>query len=409
VAGNIGAGISGCGILCGAGVGVENAWQGLGKGRVNCGPVPEWLFATALSCPVFVCPRQSFAPEAAAYLVDDSFPAGASRTVALALAATVQGLTGAGIEADELHRLRVGIAMGTTVGCTFHDEDYFVAWRDGKEPDLDPVRNFLGNNVAQALHRLMGTRGPAMVITNACASSTDAIGIAAGWIADGTCDLAIAGGADELSRVALNGFASLMLTSDTLCRPYDAGRQGLNLGEGAAVMILEPEERIRARGAACIGRVRGYGTAADAWHPTAPHPEGRGLVAALEAAVKTAGISGLPALINGHGTGTRANDRVETNALSRVFGEARAIPLVSTKGVTGHTLGAAGGVEAVFTLEALRRGETPGTVGCTDPDPELPFPPVKEGEMAALSSRVGISQSLAFGGTNSVLVLEAAG
>ncbi len=399
--------ISGRGILCGAGVGVEAVWQGLCRGRVDCAPVPERLFATGLKFPVFTCPREPFPAAADSWLVDGELRPGTGRTLALALAATVQALDDAGIEAGELRRARLGIAIGTTVGCTFHDEDYFVAWRDGREPDLDPVRNFLGNNVAQGLHRLLGTHGPAMVITNACASSTDAIGLAANWIATGVCDLAVAGGSDELSRVALNGFASLMLTSDAPCRPFDVDRQGLNLGEGAAVMVLESAERLKRRAKAAPGMVRGYGTAADAWHPTAPHPEGRGLVNAIKGAISAAGLDCVPALINGHGTGTRANDQAETHALAQLFDPAAAIYLVSTKGISGHTLGAAGGVEAILTLEALRRGETPGTVGCHTPDPDFLFSPLPEGEKVGLASRIGISQSLAFGGTNSALVLEA--
>ena len=394
--------ITGCGVVCAAGLRLEEAWEGLAAARVDCAPAPGWLFATGLSCPVFVCPCEVVPDGSDEWLAAGAVPPGASRTVRLAFAAAAQGLGQAGLSPDELRGRKVGVVLGTTVGCTFHDEEYFLAWRGGREPDLGPVRSFLGNNVAQALHRLLGTSGPAFVVTNACASATDAIGIAAQWLASGRCDLAIAGGADELSRVALNGFTSLMLTSDAPCRPYDRERSGLNLGEGAGVLVLEPEKTAAGR---AIGRVLGYGCAADAWHPTAPHPEGRGLAAALNDALARAGRPEI-ALINGHGTGTRANDQAETAALAAVFGNS-AVPLVSTKGITGHTLGAAGGVEAVFTLESLRRGETFGSVGCRTPDPELPYAPLPEGGRAPLRSRTGISQSLAFGGTNSVLVMEA--
>jgi len=399
--------VSGYGILCGAGCGADAAWEGLVSGRSCCARVPEWLFLTELAYPVLTCPREPLGEVADRFLPLSGLPEGASRTVALAFAAASQGLAAAGLGPDDLSGLKIGIAMGTTVGCTFHDEDYFVAWRAGQGPDLAPVRNFLGNNVAQALHRILGTSGPAVVITNACASSTDAVGLAADWVESGVCDLALAGGADELSRVALNGFASLMLTSDSPCRPYDVERAGLNLGEGAAVLVFESEKRLAARSARPLARLLGYGSAADAWHPTAPHPEGRGLVAALKSAINRAGISAAPALINGHGTGTRANDQAETTALAKVFDSACPIPLVSTKGVTGHTLGAAGAVEALYTIEALRRGMSPGTVGCIASDEEFPFAPLIQGEEAHLASRIGISQSLAFGGTNSVLVIEA--
>ncbi|MEN8143247.1 MAG: beta-ketoacyl synthase N-terminal-like domain-containing protein, partial [Thermodesulfobacteriota bacterium] len=303
----------------------------------------------------------------------------------------------------------VGIAMGTTVGCTFHNEEYYSAWRAGLNPDLEPVQFYLGGNVSSALHRILKTKGPSAVVTNACASGTDSIGVARNWLHTGQCDLAIAGGADELSRVAYNGFASLMLADTVPCRPFNSDRQGLNLGEGAGVMLLEREVDARDRQVEVIGWVRGYGCAADAWHPTAPHPEGRGLKAALRQALRDAGdMEGLPALINAHGTGTKANDQAETSALADIFSEVGKLQVVSTKGITGHTLGAAGGIEAVLTMKALRGGSTVGTVGCLDPDPDFALRPLSQGEKAQLVGCWGISQSLAFGGGNSVLVLEAA-
>jgi 3-oxoacyl-[acyl-carrier-protein] synthase-1/3-oxoacyl-[acyl-carrier-protein] synthase II len=248
------------------------------------------------------------------------------------------------------------------------------------------------------------------VITNACASGTDAIGVARNWLATGQCDIAIAGGADELSRVAYNGFVSLMLTDKEPCRPFSADRQGLNLGEGAGVLVLERQDDSAERQVGPLGWVRGYGCAADAWHPTAPHPDGRGLKTALRQALHDCGMPmDAPALINAHGTGTKANDKAETSALSGIFSGDERPPIVSTKGITGHTLGAAGGVEAIFTLMALRAGYTPGTVGCLEADPQLAMPVLGQGDEHNLSGNWGISQSLAFGGGNSALVLEAAG
>jgi 3-oxoacyl-(acyl-carrier-protein) synthase len=271
------------------------------------------------------------------------------------------------------------------------------------------VQYYLAGNVASALHRILGTSGPSAVITNACASGTDAIGVACNWLTSGQCDLAIAGGADELSRVAYNGFASLMLADKEPCRPFSRERRGLNLGEGAGIVVLEREDKRAARSGQPLGWVRGYGCAADAWHPTAPHPAGRGLKAALRQALRDCGDRQLfPALINAHGTGTKANDLAETAALAEIFPENVELVVVSTKGLTGHTLGAAGGIEAICTLLALRAGRTPGTVGCLDPDPELSLRPLTQTENRQLCGRWGISQSLAFGGSNSALVLEAA-
>jgi len=402
--------VSGLGGIAAGGRDTEELWGNLLAGVVNCTPVPPYLFRTILNFPVFAAPRDCLSDRALALLAQTCpgfRPESVSRTILLACTAVAEGLDRAGLTPRDLQTGKVGIALGTTVGCTFHNEDYYIAWRDGLAPDLAPIHYYLGGNVAAALHRLLGTSGPSVVVTNACASGTDAIGIARNWLAAGHCDLAIAGGADELSRVAYNGFASLMLADTAPCRPFSADRQGLNLGEGSGVLILEREESGRARGGPVYGWVRGYGCAADAYHPTSPHPEGRGLKTALAQALAETGPVEL-ALVNAHGTGTRANDRAETAALAVALPAAAKLPIVSTKGFTGHTLGAAGGIEAVFTLLALSHGLTPGTVGCPEVDPDFPVKPLAQRESRKLTGTWGLSQSLAFGGGNAALILEAA-
>ncbi len=404
--------VTGMGCMAGGGTDSESLWANLVRGSVNCRPVPGYLFETILDYPVFAAPADCFS-ERASVLTAGTSPGfrqeSVSRTVLLACSAAAEALAQAGVSVDYLRSVRVGIVLGTTVGCTFHNEEYYAAWRNGLEPDLDPVRFYLAGNVASALHRILGTSGPSAVITNACASGTDAIGVARNWLATGQCDIAIAGGADELSRVAYNGFVSLMLADKEPCRPFSRDRKGLNLGEGAGVVVLEREETSGRRQCRPLGWVRGYGCAADAWHPTAPHPEGRGLKAALRQALRDCGNpEEIPALINAHGTGTKANDLAETAALAEIFGGLEKPPVVSTKGITGHTLGAAGGLEAIFTLMALRAGHTPGSVGCLEADPELSLPVLTQNDQRQLTGTWGISQSLAFGGGNSVLVLEAA-
>lgn len=401
--------VTGLGAIAAGGSNAAELWRNLAAGVVRCGPVPEYLFRTILNFPVFAAPQNCLSERARALLSEtcpDFRAESVSRTILLALTATAEALHQAGIGPGDLRNLRVGIALGTTVGCTFHNEDYYVAWRDGLAPDLAPVHYYLGGNVAAALHRLLGTRGPSAVVTNACASGTDAIGIARNWLAAGHCDLAIGGGADELSRVAYNGFASLMLADSVPCRPFSRDRQGLNLGEGAGVLVMERQESAAARGGQVLGRVRGYGCAADAHHPTAPHPEGRGLKTALDQALREAG-PGEIVLVNAHGTGTKANDLAETAALAAVLPGAVGAAIVSTKGFTGHTLGAAGGLEAVFTLLALGDGFTPGTLGCVELDPTFAVRPLRQSDGRRLTGRLGLSQSLAFGGGNAVLVLEA--
>jgi len=379
----------------------------LERPAVHCAPVPAWLFPTTLPWPVFAAAPDPVSPAARDLLASAGEDWAPSRTVRLAATALAEALEMAELDRRALASRRVGVVMGTTVGCTFNDEAYYLAWRGGGRPDLAPVTRYLSGNLAAAVHALLGTHGPAAVVTNACASGSDAIGLGREWIAAGRCDLVIAGGADELSRVAYNGFASLQLADAGPCRPFDGERRGLNLGEGAGIVILESAQQAGARGVEPLGWVRGYGAAADAWHPTAPHPEARGLRHALDRALADAGTAPVEiALVNAHGTATPANDLAEARALAATL--PLTTPVVSTKGMTGHTLGAAGAIEAILTLLALGRGETCGTVGCGRADPELPFPPLPEAAHAPLAGRLGISQSLAFGGCNAALVLEAA-
>ena len=401
--------VSGMGCICAAGKSVDETWQSILQSSTNCHPVPPWLFKTKLDYPVFAAPEISLTPSVAELLSSinlNSIEESASRTILLALSAAAEALSQAGLSLTQLQGKKLGIALGTTVGCTFHNEEYYCAWRDGKKPDLRPIHYFLNGNIAAALHRILGTSGPSAVVTNACASGTDAIGLAKDWVANGLCDYALAGGADELSRVAYNGFVSLMLSDKHICRPFDQDRKGLNLGEGAGVLLLEPFSQATERKQPIHGIVKGYGAASDAWHPTAPHPQGRGLKKALEIAIQEAEMTpNKITLVNAHGTGTKANDIAETSALAEFFSGDQTY-IMSTKGATGHTLGAAGGLEAIFTLKALGHGVTCGTVGCGCPDDTFPIRPLCQGEIRKLHSRYGISQSLAFGGGNAALVLE---
>jgi len=389
----------------------EETWNNLSHFRSVPTPVPDWLFVTESKRPVFpvrqrnsslfdLCVKSGILPRDGSY-------ADSSRTFLLLAGAVADALQQSGIDLDTLSRQKVGIVIGTTVGCTLNNEPYYAAWRRGEKAGLDPIRRFIGGNLASALHAVLKTSGPCLVVTNACASGTDAIGIARQWLRTGLCDLAICGGADELSRQAFLGFSSLLLYDDHACRPYDKSRQGLNLGEGAGVMVLEREEDLRDREKSPLGWVRGYATASDAWHPTAPHPDGRGLRSALVNALEDARCQPTDvSLINAHGTGTKANDAVEMKVLADFFQEQKT-PFVSTKGLTGHTLGAAGALEAIFTLVALLHRHTPGTTGCRLADPQFVFSPLLHGEKTKLEGKIGISQSLAFGGTNSALILEA--
>lgn len=330
-------------------------------------------------------------------------PFGLTRTSALALAAAEQALRNAGfLPYMQEASLRVGVIVGTTVGSMFNNLTFYEAFVDGKFPEIAPVLRFLANNPADVIADHYGFSGPCQTIGNACASGTDAIGIGASWIQSDLCDVVVAGGADELSRVTYNGFTSLMVADDQPCRPFDRNRKGLNLGEGAAFLILE-SNRLHKRHADRIkGYVAGYGAGCDAYHLTAPIPEGDGLRSALTQALEMSGNRiGDIAFVNAHGTGTQDNDKVESRVLHDLLS---GVPFLSTKGFTGHALGAAGAIEAVLTLISLEKRMIPASPGFDVSDPALPATPVKE--TREIQGKVALSESLAFGGHNSVIVLE---
>jgi len=264
---------------------------------------------------------------------------------------------------------------------------------------MKPIRRFLNSNPSASIAREFEISGPLQTIVNACASGTDAIGIAASWIKAGLCDIVIAGGTDELCRVTYNGFISLMITDHEPCRPFDATRNGLNLGEGAGVMILESEKSAKANPQCCVA---GYGAACDAYHLTAPKPDGDGLKRAMASAFKSASISPDKIdFINAHGTGTKDNDKVESLVIGEVM---PGTPFFSTKGYTGHTLGAAGAIEAAFTIASLNKNKIPQSIGFTNNDEKSNVFPVQE--QKELSCKIAMSESVAFGGNNSVLIFS---
>ena len=401
-----GVAITGYGLVTALGGNSEAALANLQAGLVKTEASAPGFFPSSTSAPVFTAEllgRYALLPET----LFEGRPYEVNRTIRLALQAVDEALTRAGLSLGELQEKRVGVALGTTVGCTFHNESCYLDWKRGGVADTRALLTYFNANLAECLQELLGVAGPRAVITNACASGADAVGLGKRWLAADLCDLVICGGVDELSRVACHGFKSLMLVSEERCRPFAVNRQGLNLGEGAGLLILEGEMTARSAKRAVLGRVLAYGIAGDGHHPTAPHPEGRGLQQATALALAEARCSVADiAMINGHGTGTPANDKAETAAINAMGFDPERQPLVSTKGATGHTLGAAGGVEAVLTLLSLNSGEVVGTPGCEIADPTLAYWPLIQGERRILAGRIGISQSLAFGGSNAVLVLK---
>ena len=288
-------------------------------------------------------------------------------------------------------------------------ETYLRAHLAGETPDTALLVAHQPCSVTDLVARRLGARGPRTTIMTACSSSATAIGYAGDLIRLGRAEVAIAGGAEGICRLTYAGFNALRATSPELCRPFDQNRKGLNLGEGAAVLVLELESRARARGADILGYLAGYGVTADAHHMTAPHPEGDGAARAMRAALDDAKLSpDVVDYVNAHGTGTPHNDAAEVAAIRRVFGDrAHRLPVSSTKSMVGHTLGAAGAVEAVACLLAMRGGYLPPTVNLETPDPAFGSDNIPDFiPRVAREARpnVILSSSFAFGGNNTVLV-----
>ncbi|HWS13213.1 MAG TPA: beta-ketoacyl-[acyl-carrier-protein] synthase family protein [Rhodocyclaceae bacterium] len=303
-------------------------------------------------------------------------------------------------------RERVGVFLGTSTSGILQTE---LAFRrrnatTGALPDDFNYRTTHNSfSVSEFVRTYFGLDGPAVTISTACSSSAKVFAAAARQIACGTIDAALVGGVDSLCLTTLYGFSSLELTSPRPCRPYDAQRDGISVAEGAAFALLEPAPRNPAEGSVLL---LGYGESSDAYHMSSPHPEGLGARVAMEAALKSAGLE--PRRIdylNLHGTGTRSNDAAEGKAVAELFG--RGVPCSSTKGATGHTLGAAGAVEAVICALALSRGLLPGSPNTERADPAIGIDYLLAPRPCR--PRRVLSNSFGFGGSNCSLVFGVAG
>lgn len=294
---------------------------------------------------------------------------------------------------------RLGVYLGTSSSGILEVELGYVARGHAGGPLPCAVDYFATMNLfspARYLRERFALRGPAVVISAACASSAKAFAAGARAITAGLCDAAIVGGVETLCLTTLHGFAALSLLSSGPCRPCDAERDGISLGEGAAFALLEraPDDRAELR-------LLGYGESADAHHLSTPHPEGVGASLAMRQALAMAGVP-VSAIdyVNMHGTATRTNDPAEDAAIRAVFGAE--VACSSTKGWTGHTLGAAGAIEAAITLLALRDGYVPGTLHCRAVDPAIQGNIVLQGRDTAV--RIATTNSFGFGGSNCTLV-----
>jgi 3-oxoacyl-[acyl-carrier-protein] synthase II len=350
----------------------------------------------------------------------------ADRFTQLAIAACVEALDDAGWGQDGPDGLgvgghpyppeRVGCVLGTGIGgiATLVDGQDTLRERGGEYVSPLSVPLMMSNAGAAALSMRHGLRGPSLAVSSACASGAHALGTALRMLQSGEADAVVAGGSEAgLTPLARAAFSALDALSDSgISRPFDARRDGFVMGEGAAVLVLERAGGAEARGARVLGRLRGYGASSDAHHLTAPREDGRGQAGAIAAALADAGVdAGEVDYVNAHGTSTPLNDRAETRALKLALGaRAQEIPVSSTKSAIGHLLGAAGAVEAVATLLALRDRVAPPTLGFAEAEEglDLDYVPDAARPLAAPAGRpaLAISNSFGFGGHNAVLCLE---
>ena len=338
------------------------------------------------------------------------------RFTQLAVAAAQEAVEHAALEATPETRDRIGVLIGSGIGGI---ETLEREIKTGMEKGVDRISPFfipmmICDMASGQVSIRFGFAGPNSCVVTACATGTNAIGDAAAIIRRGDADAMLAGGAEAaITPMGVGGFAACRALSTRnddpprASRPFDAQRDGFVIGEGAAVLVLEELEFARARQAPILGEIAGYGMSADAFHITQPAPEGAGAVRAMRAALRDAGVEPREVdYINAHGTSTGPNDRNESAAIRTLFGDhAYSVPISSTKSMTGHLLGAAGAIEAIFCLQAIRDSVMPPTTNYEFPDPEcdLDYVPNESREKRV---DVAVSNSFGFGGHNATLVIK---
>jgi len=399
--------VSGLGAVSGFGWGVEALWQGLRAGATAIRPFSRFDHAAHRTHLAAEVPARPPAPVPFAAQPEGRLLSLADR---FALAAAGEALTAAGL-GEALGLLpegAAGVFFGSSTGGMWESELFVAGLFGGRRGALRAVASQQVNGPGDAVARGFGVTGPVQTVSSACASGALAIAAALASLRCGEVEVALAGGSDSLCQLTYAGFNSLRSVDEAPCRPFRAGRAGMSIGEGAAVLVLEPLERVLARGALPLAELAGAGGACDAFHMTAPEPEGTGAAAAIAAALGDAGLAaGEIDFVNAHATGTPLNDAAEWRALRRVFGErAGRIPVTATKAALGHLLGCSGAIEALVTVLSLARGELhPVPADAADPiDDACPAALVIGRPLAVPAARAGLSTSLAFGGSNAALV-----
>ncbi len=403
--------VTGVGVVSALGTGNEKNWSALTSGTSGIDYITRF---DASSLPTHI------AGEVKDFNAEDFIPKKEIKKMDLfiqySLAAAELAMKDSGLVVDEQNAERVGVLVGSGLGGLPAIEKYHEAMKDGGYKKISPffIPMLIINLAPGHISIKYGAKGPNVSSVSACATGTHSIGDAFHMIARGDADAMIAGGTEAtITPLALGGFNVMRALSTrnddpkTASRPFEKNRDGFVMGEGAGIVILEEYESAKKRGAKIYAEVAGYGLTGDAYHLTAPAPGGEGAARCMAMAMKNAGVAPQEVdYINAHGTSTPFNDLFETKAIKSALGDhASKVMVSSTKSMTGHALGAAGGIEAVYTLLAMERGVVPPTMNMIEPDPECNLDYVPN-EARQAEVRVAMSNSLGFGGTNATLLFK---
>ncbi|MBP9503391.1 MAG: beta-ketoacyl-ACP synthase II [Candidatus Promineofilum sp.] len=402
--------VTGMGTLNPLGNDVSSSWEAIRAGRSGIGPVTLFdagEYETRIAGEV-----KGFDPVARFGRKEARRMA---RLTQLAMAAAEEALSDAGLRDMPVARDRTGVLVGSGMGALDPIHEAADTLRERGPRKVSPffVPMMLADTPAALISIAYGLTGPNMAVYTACATGNNALGEAAAMIRRGAADIMIAGGTEAcILPLAMAGFGVMGAIStrndepERASRPFDIGRDGFVVAEGAALLVLEERDHALARGATVHGEFLGYGSSADAWHITMPGEAGEGAAQSMRAALLDAGLdTGGIDYINAHGTSTPLNDRAETAAIKRLFGErAYGIPVSSTKSMTGHMLGAGGSMEAILCLMALRDGLIPPTINYEDPDPDCDLDYVPNQPRAA-DLRIVMSNAFGLGGHNATIIL----
>ncbi|WP_431029240.1 beta-ketoacyl-ACP synthase II [Lysinibacillus sp. LZ02] len=402
--------VTGIGAVTPLGNTVEDTWAAAKAGTSGVGPltrVDAEKFSAKVAAQVNDFDIEQFVERKEARKMD--------RFTQYAIAASLMAYKDSALEINESNAARVGVWIGSGIGGMETYEQQFLTFQERGARRVSPffIPMMIPDMASGQVSIYLGAKGPNSCSVTACASGTNSIGDAFKVIERGDADVMFTGGAEApIVNMAIAGFtANTALTTNadpaTASRPFDKNRDGFVIGEGSGMLVLEELEHAKARGAKIYAEVLGYGATGDAHHITAPAPEGEGAARAMNMALSTAGVNPEQVdYINAHGTSTPYNDLFETLAVKSVFGEhAYKLAMSSTKSMTGHLLGAAGGVEAIFTVLALKEGILPPTINLQEQDPECDLDYVPN-EARQVNIEYAMSNSLGFGGHNASLLFK---